>query len=260
MSGSGPIDPNQMREWLERERERLRGEGQKREEPGSEAWIGSLREWLKLLRPSSGALLGGAAGAEFNQALQGFRAAQEGAWDALLKLPSLGLAGSFFEPWKQLQAADAELRTIEERLRETLIDLHLQTLDELERRLASRKAPWPAERELFDLWVECGEVVFAKMAHSTEFAQLQGAMSNATVHRLRAQQAVLEQLSRMFDLPTRSELNSVHRQLRTLRQELESLRPSTARKKSKQKTPAKTPAQKKSRSKASRAKARKASR
>jgi class III poly(R)-hydroxyalkanoic acid synthase PhaE subunit len=260
MSGSGPIDPNQMREWLERERARLRREGQTREQTESEAWIGSLREWLKLLRPSAGAWFGAATGDEFNQAFQGLRAAQEGAWGALLKLPSLGLAGSYFEPWKQLQAADAEFRTIEERFRETLIDLHLQTLDELERRLGSRKTPWPAERELFDLWVECGEVVFAKMAHSTEFAQLQGAMSNATVHRLRAQQAILEQLSRMFDLPTRSELNSVHRQLRTLRQELDSLKPSTTRKKSKQKTAAKTPAQKKPRSKTSRAKARKASR
>ena len=49
-------------------------------------------------------------------------------------------------------------------------------------------------------------------------------MSNAAVHRVNAQKKVLEQTARMFDLPTRSELNSVHQQLRTVRRELEWLK------------------------------------
>jgi class III poly(R)-hydroxyalkanoic acid synthase PhaE subunit len=144
--------------------------------------------------------------------------------EALAKIPPLGLAGSYFEPWTQLQAADAEYLRVEERFRQSLIDVHLKTLDELERQLKSRKGAPANERELYDLWVECGEVVFAKIAHSAEFAQLQGSMSNAAVHRVRAQKAVLEQIARMYDMPTRAEMNTVHQQLRTVRRELELLK------------------------------------
>jgi len=227
MNQSGPFDPDQMQEWIERERERLRGERNRADQQtGSEAWINSLREWLKQLRPGgSGAFsaFGGLGQDELSQMLQSLGVAQKAILEILAKIPPLGIAGSYFEPWNQLQAADAEYLEIETRFRDGLLDVHLKTLDELERRLKSRKQAPASERELYDLWIECGEAVFAKIAHGAEFAQLQGAMSNAAVHRVRAQKTVLEQIARLYDMPTRAELNSVHQQLRAVRRELESL-------------------------------------
>jgi class III poly(R)-hydroxyalkanoic acid synthase PhaE subunit len=224
MNESGPRDPKATQEWIDQERERLRGEGEHaNEQPGSEAWIHSLREWLKLMKPGVAGAFGVPGQDELSQTLQGLGAAHQGIMDALAKIPPLGLTGRYFEPWTRLQAADAEYRKVEERFREGLLDVHLKTLDELERRLKSRKSGPTSERELYDLWVECGEAVFAKIAHSVDFAQLQGAMSNAAVHRVRAQKAVLEQIARMYDMPTRSELNTVHHQVRTMRLELEVL-------------------------------------
>lgn len=219
MNESGPFDSDQTQEWIDRERERLRGErDQAKQEPGGEAWFNSMREWLKQMRP-------GALGQdELSRTLQGLGVAQKSIMEALAKIPPLGLAGSYFEPWTQLQAADAEYLKVEERFRESLIDVHLKTLDELERRLKSSKDAPANERELYDLWVECGEAVFSKIARSAEFAKLQGSMSNAAVHRVRAQKSVLEQVARMYDMPTRSELNTVHEQLRAMRRELESLK------------------------------------
>jgi hypothetical protein len=67
------------------------------------------------------------------------------------------------------------------------------------------------------LWVECSEQVFNTVAHSSAYGHLQGELGNAAV-RLRARiQKVVEQGLRQFDLPTRSEINSVHQQLRQLR-------------------------------------------
>jgi class III poly(R)-hydroxyalkanoic acid synthase PhaE subunit len=227
MNETGPLDPNQAQDWIDQERERLRSAG---EQADGEAWINSLREWLKLLRPSSAGVFGGSSADELNQTLRGLGAAQQGIFDALIKLPQLGLTASYFEPWTKLQAADAEFRKVEERFREALIEVHLNALNELESRLKSRKGKPANERELYDLWIECGEAVFARVAHSAEYAQLQGSMSNAAVHRVNAQKKVLEQIARMFDLPTRSELNSVHQQLRAMRRELELLKPASPNK------------------------------
>jgi class III poly(R)-hydroxyalkanoic acid synthase PhaE subunit len=226
MNESGPFDPDQTQEWIDRERERLRGEReQAKQQQANDAWLSALREWLKQLQPGASGAFGGLGQDSLSETLRGMGVAQKSLMEALAKIPPLGLAGGYFEPWTELHTADAEYLKMEERFRKSLIDVHLKTLDELERRLKSRKGGAPAnERELFDLWVECGEAVFAKIAHSAEFAQLQGSLSNAAVHRVRAQKAVLEQIARMYDMPTRAELNTVHQQLRTVRRELESLK------------------------------------
>jgi class III poly(R)-hydroxyalkanoic acid synthase PhaE subunit len=222
MTEQGPLDPSQIAEWLNQQRERLRTE--RATDHDSESWINSMREWLKLLRPHANPMFGGHGQDELNHTLRGLGTAQQSILEMLSKLPPLGIAASQFEPWMRLQAADAEFRKVEERFRDAVANVHLQALDELERRLKARKGASLNERELFDLWVECGETVFTKVAHTSEFAQLQGAVSNAAVRRLREQQTVIEQVARMFDLPTRAELNSVHQQLRALRHEIETFK------------------------------------
>jgi class III poly(R)-hydroxyalkanoic acid synthase PhaE subunit len=222
MSDSQEFDSKNAEEWIRQQRERLKAECASKQADGalSETWINAMREWLKLFG-SAGPMFSGQTQAELSQTLQGLGIAQQGLMDALGKLPLLGLFANQFEPWTRLQAADAEFRKVEQQFREAVIDVHLRALDELERKLKMRGAGAPTERELYDLWIECGESVFTKVAHSAEFARLQGEMSNAAVRRLREHQQVIEQIAKALDLPTRTELNSVHRQLRTLREELD---------------------------------------
>ena len=259
MNDSGPLDPNQAREWIERERERLRGErGQSGQQ--DQAWINSLRDWLKLLRPQVPPWFSGTTEDELSQTLRGLGTAQQGIMELLAKMPALGLTATYFEPWTQLQAAEDEFRKVESQFREALVDVHLKALDQLELRLKSRQGAPPTERELYDLWIDCGEAVFATTARSAEFARLQGSMSNAAVHRVNAQKKVLEQAARMFDLPTRSELNSVHQQLRTVRRELESLQAQSEESREKKPKPRRSPKPTRKVSKSTRSKARKGSR
>jgi class III poly(R)-hydroxyalkanoic acid synthase PhaE subunit len=75
-------------------------------------------------------------------------------------------------------------------------------------------------RALYDLWVECGEHVYAEVAHSDAYSRLQAELGNATMRLRSRQQAVIEQALKQFDLPTRTELNTVHLQLRELRAKL----------------------------------------
>jgi class III poly(R)-hydroxyalkanoic acid synthase PhaE subunit len=78
-------------------------------------------------------------------------------------------------------------------------------------------------RELYNLWVECGEKVFAQVAHSESYAKLQAQLGNAAIRLKARQQAVLERMLKQFDLPTRSELNTVHKQMREMRERIATL-------------------------------------
>ena len=149
----------------------------------------------------------------------------EHASEFLRRLPPIGLAREQTEAWRELAAAHAECRRMEHELRSVLAKVQLDALDLLERRLLERdpKHPIASFRELYDLWVECGEQVYGKLAHSAAYSKLQAELGNASM-RLRSRvQAVLEHGLKQFDLPTRSELNTLHRQVRELRLQVEQL-------------------------------------
>jgi class III poly(R)-hydroxyalkanoic acid synthase PhaE subunit len=96
----------------------------------------------------------------------------------------------------------------------------------LEQRIRERALalqPLAAWRELYTLWVECGEQVYAQTAHSKAYCRLQAELGNAAVRVRARQQAIIEYALKQFDLPTRSELNTVHRQLRELREKTAAL-------------------------------------
>jgi len=78
-------------------------------------------------------------------------------------------------------------------------------------------------KQLYDLWIECGEAAFARMAHSVEYAHTQGELTN-TLSQLRTEQRKLvESVAKELDLPTREELNSVHRRLKDMKVQLRAL-------------------------------------
>lgn len=144
--------------------------------------------------------------------------------DLLARLPPIGITREHTEAWRELLAAQAECQRLEQELRSVLARVQADALDLVTLRLREREQPITQYRELYDLWVECGEQVYAKVAHSPAYGKLQAELGNAAIRARSHLQKVLEQGLRQFDLPTRSELNSVHRQLREMREELRVLR------------------------------------
>jgi class III poly(R)-hydroxyalkanoic acid synthase PhaE subunit len=145
--------------------------------------------------------------------------------DMLGRLPPIGLAREQTEAWRELAAAHAHCQQIENELRGVLLQVQFDALDLLSERVRKRGAADSIDsfRALYDLWVECGEQAYSKLAHSEAYSKLQAELGNATM-RLRARmQTVIEHGLKQFDLPTRSELNSLHRQVRELRVQLERL-------------------------------------
>jgi class III poly(R)-hydroxyalkanoic acid synthase PhaE subunit len=198
--------------WIEQQREQLRQAGT----PGDQSADKWGMFWLQ-------------AGQSYLQAWTGAAAASEGVIrqfaDLLSRMPPLGLAREQTETWRELMAAQAECQALEQELRAVWTQVQTDALALLEKMLRERK---PADginnyRELYDLWVDCGEKVFAQVAHSEAYAKLQAQVGNAAIKLRAKQQAVIERNLKYFDLPTRAELNTVHKQMRELRERIATL-------------------------------------
>ena len=78
-------------------------------------------------------------------------------------------------------------------------------------------------RDVYDLWVENAEKAYAGIAQGSAFTQAQSELANAMSQLRIAQRDWLEEWGRAFDLPTRAELNSLHQQVRALKEAVQKL-------------------------------------
>lgn len=208
-------------EWVERQREALRQAAapgahseHKTEGDASTASGASPQSFEELLKTWRDAW-SDAAGMQ--------RAASTHFTELLAKAPAIGPLREHAETWRAVAAAQADCQKLEQELRVVMMGVQNDALDLLQKRVRERNEgaqPIKDFRELHRLWVDCGEQVFAKVAHSDAYCKLQADLGNAMT-RLRAQhQKVIEHALKQFDLPTRSELNTVHRQLRDQKAQL----------------------------------------
>ena len=202
-----------------------------------QAYLSGLEQFANSAQPGAASSMGFKLGADFIGAWQTQwqsstptpAATDDGAalWsDVLRQLPPIGLAREHNVTLRELASAHAECQRLGQALRSMLFGVQTEALNVLERRVREREATQAVTgfRELYDLWVECGEQVFAQVAHSDAYCVLQAQLGNATVQMRARQQKLVEHALKQFDLPTRSELNSVHRLLREQAQQLRELK------------------------------------
>jgi len=97
------------------------------------------------------------------------------------------------------------------------------TLDLLARRTAEQAnsgTPVLTFKALYDLWVECGEATYARVVEGDAYCRLQSDLSNAGLRVRGLEQHLVERWLKQLDLPTRAELNTLHRRVRDLQREL----------------------------------------
>jgi len=108
--------------------------------------------------------------------------------------------------------------------------IHVDALELLAKKTQALSAAGEAvsdTRRLYALWIESGEQAYAQHARSEIFGRLQGELVNAGMQVRIAQQTIAEYFLKSMDLPTRAELNSVHKRLKDMRDRLEQLEMST---------------------------------
>ena len=94
--------------------------------------------------------------------------------------------------------------------------------ERLGERAAQGEAPSPvaSQRAALDLWIETANRTLLEMQRSERYLESQAQLLKASTELRLAQQAVAEYYGRMFGLPTRTELDDVHRTVTELRRAL----------------------------------------
>ncbi|HTE40366.1 MAG TPA: poly(R)-hydroxyalkanoic acid synthase subunit PhaE [Steroidobacteraceae bacterium] len=126
---------------------------------------------------------------------------------------------------QDLARALDEYRRIAERMAGAIGHVHADALERLAKKINQLGADEVVRdtRRLYALWIESGEQAFAEHARADAFGRLQAELVNAGLHVRVAQQAIAEYFLKSLDLPTRAELNSVHKRLKDMRDRIEEL-------------------------------------
>jgi len=158
-----------------------------------------------------------AAGSVPGMAMPGFGAPIPG-------MPALGPTRESQESMQRLAQLGARCAQAQMQVSAQWNDIIGKALRELGERLTPklRSGAAPASmKEVYDLWVDSAETVYAQAARGAAFVQAQAELTNAMSQLRSAQRELLEEWARQFDLPTRAELNSIHQQLRDLKAALQ---------------------------------------
>jgi class III poly(R)-hydroxyalkanoic acid synthase PhaE subunit len=161
--------------------------------------------------------------------------------------PALGLTREQQEAAQRLHQLQTDYTVQQARLAALWSQVVAEALKDLGERVSERLRDGQAVapgRPTYDLWIECAEEQFARAAHSTDYAKAQADLAN-TAARLRIEQRrAVEVLSRQLDLPTRAELDTVHRRIKTLTAQLRALEDQLPPARKPERKPASKPARK----------------
>jgi class III poly(R)-hydroxyalkanoic acid synthase PhaE subunit len=139
-----------------------------------------------------------------------------------LQAPAFGYAREHQEHYQKMLAAFAEYQEALKHYNALILKSSQRSFVILEDKLAERSEPGrqiDSLRGLYDLWVDSAEEAYAEIALSDEFRKVYGDVVN-TQTRVRSQiQQEVERVGTDLGMPTRTELNSVHKRLHDLRRE-----------------------------------------
>lgn len=144
-----------------------------------------------------------------------------GSWD----LPGIGPLREQQAAAQEMAAALADVERLTLEMARVMAKVHADTLDLLARRSAERAnegKPVTDAKALYDLWIECGEATYAKVAHGDAYCRLQADLCNAGVRFQAIERQQVERWLKLLDLPTRSEVNTLNLRIRELQRQLDS--------------------------------------
>jgi class III poly(R)-hydroxyalkanoic acid synthase PhaE subunit len=146
-----------------------------------------------------------------------------GGW---LNLPTFGLAREHGERGQALVRAWVDHQAATTRYRELMLKSATATLDKLQALLAEREQPGrqvDSAKALYDLWIDAAEDAFNALAMSPEYRQVSGELVNTQMRVRAGLNAEIERIGAQFGLPTRTEVDSMAKQIHELKRELRRL-------------------------------------
>ncbi len=137
-----------------------------------------------------------------------------------LNVPAFGYAREHQEHYQKMAAAFVEYQDAVNRYNGLILKASQRSFGIFEDKLAERDEPGrriESARALYDLWVDAAEEAYAEVALSDEFRAVYGDVVNAQMRVRSHVQAEVERIGTDLGMPTRTELNSVHKRLHEMR-------------------------------------------
>src|SRR4028118_1990789 len=155
----------------------------------------------------------------------------EKTFGSVLQSPNLGYAREFNN--KLLKSFDAGINFSKANFdyQIVLLDVWLKASEELMRELASSEEKGETIQnwqQFLEVWSSVFDRVFAERFGSGDTVEIQGTFLNAAMIYRFHQQQLIEVFLKMWDLPTRSEVDEIHRSIYELRKEIKSLKKALA--------------------------------
>jgi class III poly(R)-hydroxyalkanoic acid synthase PhaE subunit len=156
-----------------------------------------------------------------------YREAYQQSIARLVASPGLGMTREFnekiqfgFDAWVSWQLATLEYQGVLSEIWDQAFDKfteNLLSLIEEDKQIESL-------RDLVLLWTRGAETVFTEAFRTENYVLAQGKMLNAAMtYRIRERE-IIEEYLKLYDLPTRSELDEAHRRIYELRKEVKALK------------------------------------
>jgi ketosteroid isomerase-like protein len=134
-------------------------------------------------------------------------------------LPAFGATREHQQRWQRMAEASRRIDDARRRLQRLWSD----ALREAAAAFAARLVPphpsgvsAEALRKLYDIWIDCAEEAYARVAHGEAFCNALAEYVNASSQWRRELQASIEHLAKLLDLPTRSEINTLTQRLKSV--------------------------------------------
>jgi hypothetical protein len=142
---------------------------------------------------------------------------------SLLHVPAFGYARESQERQQRFALALDDYRARLDAYNQLMLDASRRALEKVESKLAEHSEPGrqlKSFRALYDLWIDAAEEGYAEVALSPEFRAAYGALVNAQMAVRRHVQQEIERAGGALGMPTRGELDAVHRKLAEMKRRL----------------------------------------
>lgn len=188
-------------------------------------WMTPFKQWMP------GQLFTPGRGSDLIELTNLYWDAFERTFGSLLESPQMGYARELnekiakgFDSWLEFRRASVDYQA-------TLADAWAKAFEQLIHEMADRAEqgePIDSLRDLLLLWGQVADRVFVDTFRTDEYIRIQGQLLNAAMTYRLQQRSITEVYLKVYDLPTRCEVDEAHRNIYELRKEVKSLKKALA--------------------------------
>jgi class III poly(R)-hydroxyalkanoic acid synthase PhaE subunit len=132
-------------------------------------------------------------------------------------LPALGYSREYQEIGRRMLELTGQFQRRYAEFLQQSADIGQSACHATQRRASDDETMLASPAAIYDAWIDCAEEAYARAAHGEPFARLLADLCNILSGFKIERGKLLEAWARQFDWPSRAEVDSLHRQVRTLR-------------------------------------------